>query len=399
MCTNDHHTSTLDGGHPANSEHPDGDSGLTRRHVLGAAGAGGVALLFAGIGTTSGGRLLKGFGPDVADAAATACVMTPAKTIGPYFVEEKLNRSDVRTDTSTGAVQAGVPLTLKMQIFDADNGCAPVQGATVDIWHANAAGLYSDESANGTAGQNWLRGYQTTDADGLVTFTTIYPGWYSGRAVHIHFKVRIYDGTSETLEFTSQMFFSDEMNAAIFKANAPYNTRSATPDTLDTKDGILGSDAATLTLNPTSDGNGGYTADFSAGVAKSTSQLNNTSAGAGGGGAPGGGGPGTGTTTSADKTVGIGLKAVTTVRTAHGTRQVRLTFKASERVALTAKLVRGDKTIAKKTVVLATGTTNVKLPVPAATKAGATRLRVAVKDAAGNRKSYSRVVHVSSLKR
>jgi protocatechuate 3,4-dioxygenase beta subunit len=397
MCENDHHTSTLDGGHRATADDA-GGGGLTRRHVLGAAGAGGVALLFAGIGTSSGGRLLKGFGPDVADAAATSCIMTPAKTVGPYFVDEKLNRSDIRADTGTGALQAGVPLTLKMQIFDADNGCAPVTGATVDIWHANASGLYSDESANGTAGQNWLRGYQTTDADGLVTFTTIYPGWYSGRAVHIHFKVRIYDGSTETLEFTSQMFFSDAMNSAVFKSNAPYNSRSSTPDTLDGGDGILGSDAATLTLNPTSDGNGGYTADFSVGVTKSTSQLNNTSAGAGG---PGGGAPGGGTATtpaSTDKTVGIGLKAVTMVRTAHGTRQVKLTFKASERVALTAKLVRGDKTIAKKTVVLATGTTSLKLSVPHATKAGAARLRVAVKDAAGNRKSYNRIVHVSHLK-
>jgi protocatechuate 3,4-dioxygenase beta subunit len=397
MCENDHHMSTLDGGHRATADDADG-SGLTRRHVLGAAGAGGVALLFAGIGTTSGGRLLKGFGPDVADAAATSCIMTPAKTVGPYFVDEKLNRSDVRADTSTGALQAGVPLTLKMQIFDADNGCAPVQGATVDIWHANASGLYSDESANGTAGQNWLRGYQTTDADGLVAFTTIYPGWYSGRAVHIHFKVRIYDGSTETLEFTSQMFFSDAMNSAVFKSNVPYDSRSSTPDTLDGRDGILGSDAATLTLDPTSDGNGGYTADFSVGVAKSTSQLDNTSAGAGG---PGGAAPGAGTGTtpaSTDKTVGIGLKAVTMVRTAHGTRQVKLTFKASERVALTAKLVRGDKTITKKSVVLAAGTTSLKLSVPHTAKAGAAHLRVAVKDAAGNRKSYNRIVHVSHLK-
>ena len=76
--------------------------------------------------------------------------MTPAKTVGPYFVEEKLNRSDVRTNTSDGAVQAGVPLTLRLQVFDADHDCAPVPGATVDIWHANATGLYSDVAGNNT---------------------------------------------------------------------------------------------------------------------------------------------------------------------------------------------------------------------------------------------------------
>lgn len=402
MCENDHHQSTLDGGHRAAADDGDG-SGLTRRHVLGAAGAGGVALLFAGIGSTTGGRLLQGFAPDIAEAAATTCIMTPAKTVGPYFVDEKLNRSDVRSNTSTGAVQAGVPLTLKMQIFDADNGCAPVQGATVDIWHANASGVYSDESANGTAGQNWLRGYQTTDAYGLVTFTTIYPGWYTGRAVHIHFKVRIYDGSTETLEFTSQMFFTDAMNSTVFQNNAPYNARSTTPDTLDGNDDILGSDAATLTLAPTPDGNGGYTADFSVGVSKSTSQLNNTSAGPGGGG-PGLGQPGTGTgtgtgTTSTDKTVGIALKSLKMVRTAHGTRQAKLTFNVTESIALTARLTRGDKTITKKTGVLAAGTRTLKLTVPHTTKAGAARVKITVKDAAGNRKTYNRIIHITALKR
>ena len=140
--------------------------------------------------------------------------MTPAKTVGPYFVDEKLSRSDVRANTSDGAVQAGVPLSLTLQVFDADNSCAPVQGASVDIWHANASGLYSDESANGTAGQNWLRGYQTTDADGLVTFTTIYPGLvHRPRCAHPlqgpHLR-----RLDETLEFTSQLFFTDAMNTS-----------------------------------------------------------------------------------------------------------------------------------------------------------------------------------------
>src|SRR5262249_54783384 len=160
--------------------------------------------------------LFDAFGPETAEAASGSCVMTVAKTVGPYFVDEKLNRSDVRSNTSDGAVQAGIPLTLKLQVFDADNDCAPVSGATVDIWHANAAGLYSDESANGTSGQNWLRGYQTTDSGGAVTFTTIYPGWYTGRTVHIHFKVRVYNGATETLEFTSQLFFTDDMNKQVF---------------------------------------------------------------------------------------------------------------------------------------------------------------------------------------
>src|SRR5207244_2707774 len=109
------------------------------------------------------------------------------------------------------------------------------------------------------------------------TFTTIYPGWYSGRAIHIHFKVRVYQGSMETLEFTSQMFFTDEQNSQVL-TQSPYNTRG-TPDTTDSNDNIYGSDGSKLLLQPQSDGSGGYTADFSVGVSQSTSQLNNSSAG------------------------------------------------------------------------------------------------------------------------
>ena len=88
-------------------------------------------------------------------------------------------------------------------------------------------------------GQNWLRGFQATDADGLVEFTTIWPGWYTGRAVHIHFKVRIYDGSNTTLEFTSQLFFTDAMNTTVFNTHSPYKDRAQkTPDTTDSTDGI-----------------------------------------------------------------------------------------------------------------------------------------------------------------
>ena len=282
MC-DDNNTSTLDGGHRSD--------GMTRRAAIGAGAAGGVALLFAGIKGTSGGSLLDAFGPDLAEAAAGTCTMTPAKTVGPYFVDEKLSRTDVRVNSSDGAVQAGVPLTLRLQVFDADNDCAPVKGATVDIWHANANGIYSDVAGNNTVGQNWLRGYQTTDADGLVTFTTIYPGWYTGRTVHIHFKVRIYDGSNTTLEFTSQLFFTDAMNTSIFTTYSPYKDRSrTTPDTTDSTDGIYGSDGASLLLAPVAGGDG-FAADFSVGVSQQTSQIGNDSAGGPGGGPGGPGGP------------------------------------------------------------------------------------------------------------
>ena len=95
-------------------------------------------------------------------------------------------------------------------VVRADGDCAPVSGAQVDIWHANASGLYSDVAANGTTGHKYLRGYQVTDADGVADFVTVFPGWYTGRAIHIHFKIRKGD-----LEFTSQLFFEEATMATV----------------------------------------------------------------------------------------------------------------------------------------------------------------------------------------
>ena len=136
-------------------------------------------------------------------------MLSPAKTEGPYFVDEKLNRADIRIDPTDSSVQAGVPLQLTIRAFDSDRGCAPVQGATSTSGTANAQGSYSDVAQNGTAGKKYLRGFQMTDATGAVRFTTIYPGWYQGRTIHIHFKVRLFDGSSATYEFTSQIFFDE----------------------------------------------------------------------------------------------------------------------------------------------------------------------------------------------
>ena len=347
---------------------------LTRRQVVGAAGTGGIALLFGGLVRGSGGAL----DPDVAEAAAT-CVMTPAKTQGPYFVDERLNRSDIRSDPATGTVEDGTKLTLKLSVFDASNDCAPVQGAMIDIWHANASGLYSDEAANGTAGKKFLRGYQLTDADGAATFTTIYPGWYSGRAVHIHFKVRIYNGSTETLEFTSQLFFTDAMNAQVF-AKAPYSSRG-NPDTTDETDNIYGTDGSSLLLQPTSDGSGGYVADFSVGI--------------NGGSSSSGSGSGSSSGTTSDSAVLAGLSSVKIVRLSTGTRQLRLRLKTKETLKLRATLTRAGKPLAHKDVTaLAAGTHTVKLAIGRNVKAGGATLRLRLTDAAGNVKRYQRHVHI-----
>jgi len=172
-------------------------------------------------------------------AEPVACVLTLEETEGPYFVDEKLNRSDITSDPSNGSIKEGVPLALNMTVSTVSGAtCIPLAGVLVDMWHCDAEGAYSDISGGAgqanTAGQKFLRGYQTTDASGRVAFKTIYPGWYRGRTVHIHFKVR----TAEGLEsLTSQMFFEEAVTDAVI-AQAPYNARGA-PDTRNSNDNIF----------------------------------------------------------------------------------------------------------------------------------------------------------------
>jgi protocatechuate 3,4-dioxygenase beta subunit len=170
--------------------------------------------------------------------SALACVVKPEVTEGPYYVDDQIDRSDIRSDPSTGAVKDGTPLLLTYKIYQVSgNGCVPLQGAKVEVWHCDAEGTYSDVSDRGfnTVGQKYLRGFQTTDANGAATFTTIYPGWYSGRTVHIHFKVHN-DGTDTSHVFTSQLFFDDSLTDQVF-ANAPYAAKGQR-NTLNSNDSI-----------------------------------------------------------------------------------------------------------------------------------------------------------------
>lgn len=156
--------------------------------------------------------------------ALPACIATPAQMEGPFFTDARLNRSDIRSDPADKSVRDGVPLALTLRVSSVTpKGCAPLADAMVDIWQCDAAGVYSD-SDRGTAGKRFLRGYQVTDGAGAVRFTTIYPGWYPGRAVHIHFKVRVMSGPALGQEFTSQLYFDDAVSDRVF-ARRPYSAR------------------------------------------------------------------------------------------------------------------------------------------------------------------------------
>ena len=162
---------------------------------------------------------------------------TPQQTEGPYFVDELLERSDIRQDPSTGLIEQGIPLLLQIHVYDVDKGtCVPLKAAHVDIWHANAFGMYSDIGEAGTFGKKFLRGYQITDDNGQVQFTTVYPGWYEGRAIHMHIKIRTFEGSEKTYEWTSQFYLDDSTNESIHM-QSPYSDHGI-PNVKNNDDGI-----------------------------------------------------------------------------------------------------------------------------------------------------------------
>ncbi|MBX3013543.1 MAG: intradiol ring-cleavage dioxygenase [Caldilineaceae bacterium] len=194
------------------------------------------------------------------------CVVRPEMTVGPYFVDEQLLRSDIRTDPTTGVIKNGAELQLTLRVYAVGSSCTPLAGAYVDIWHCDAAGLYSDVAQEGTAGQKFLRGYQITDSNGVVNFTTIYPGWYSGRAVHIHFKIRDALTTNPTnYHFISQFFFNEELTTQVH-AQAPY-TAKGMRNTLNSTDNIYQANGGSQMLLPVAQSGNVYSATFDIGFA------------------------------------------------------------------------------------------------------------------------------------
>jgi protocatechuate 3,4-dioxygenase beta subunit len=157
-----------------------------------------------------------------------------AQTEGPYWVDEMLNRSDIRSDPADGSVKPGLPLKLALTFHDVRSGsCSPVKDAQVDIWQCDATGLYSDKEENRTRGKKFLRGYQMSDANGGVQFVTVYPGWYQGRTTHIHFRVR-----RKQEQFTAQLFFPDDLSDHVFQQE-PYNNRRRKRDVRNSNDMVL----------------------------------------------------------------------------------------------------------------------------------------------------------------
>ncbi|KAA0995670.1 intradiol ring-cleavage dioxygenase [Pseudomonas sp. ANT_J12] len=190
------------------------------------------------------------------------CLLTPEQIAGPYFRNPKL----IRRNISEG--QDGIPLVLRLVIVDAMTG-EPVTGALVDIWHCNARGAYSgwskvnpdqevDADSIGsiprTDDDTYLRGGQFSDNKGVVRFTTVYPGFYAGRALHIHVAVRITGGNNYLEErhvaWVGQLYFPEVASRSVLNAKA-YSGRTVTAPT-NAQDEIyanMGGEASTLTVH------------------------------------------------------------------------------------------------------------------------------------------------------
>ncbi len=228
---------------------------LTRREALTVLGATGTIVLLGGS--------ISSASPPRTHRALYPCVVRPASTAGPYYVDEKLERSDIRSDPSDGTVKEGALLVLTLNVSTIAKGaCTPLRDAIVDIWQCDAEGVYSDavDSNFNTTGKKFLRGYQVTNENGVARFTTIYPGWYPGRTPHIHYKIRSPASVPSPYEFTGQLYFDEGASDRVY-AKPPYAARGKR-NVSNITDQIYNRDRGRQTMLTVTPSKNGYSASF-----------------------------------------------------------------------------------------------------------------------------------------
>ncbi|MEU0431935.1 intradiol ring-cleavage dioxygenase [Streptomyces sp. NPDC006290] len=221
----------------------------TRRSILTTLGGAALGVAALGIPASRAAAADPDNRPQAAAGPAAACVLTPEQTEGPYY----LDLETVRKNITEG--KAGVPLTLRVTVVDIAT-CFPLPNTAVDIWHCDALGVYSGYAAGGsTPDTTFLRGVQLTDSAGVAEFTTVYPGWYVGRALHIHVKTHaggtVSNGTYHGghVSHTGQLYFPETYNTKI-AALTPYRNNTATR-TLNARDGIYRNGGSSTLLSIT----------------------------------------------------------------------------------------------------------------------------------------------------
>jgi protocatechuate 3,4-dioxygenase beta subunit len=223
--------------------------------LVGCAGGGGSESSSTSTTSRTTGGSTAGESPDL-----VACVLVPEETEGPFGLDLSDDSEFFRRDITEG--RAGVPLALTLTMVTAAGQCAPVADARVDVWQCDAEGQYSgyEQPDADTVGERFLRGIQRTDANGVVSFATIYPGWYEGRATHIHYQVFLGDG----LVATSQLAFPDDVSTRVYESEH-YRARGDSPTPTDA-DGVFrdGTEGEMLAL--TGDVASGYAGNLVVGI-------------------------------------------------------------------------------------------------------------------------------------
>jgi protocatechuate 3,4-dioxygenase beta subunit len=244
---------------------------LSRRTMIGGLGLGGLTLLGCTSGssgstvaTTTGTTTGSTTGGTTTGTTSGSCMLIPQETVGPYplFNDITSAAAYLREDITEG--KPGVPLDLTLSIVNVNRACEAILTALVYVWHCDKDGYYSGYNQNGAdlRGQTFCRGVQTTDTSGRVRFRTIYPGWYPGRATHIHFRVYL----ALDLQATSQLAFPSSVTSAVY-ATSQYAAKGQNPTT-PANDGIFSDGVTyqmtTVTPNATT---GGYDAALTVGIA------------------------------------------------------------------------------------------------------------------------------------
>ena len=235
---------------------------LGRREALSAFGLAALASACGDSSPTSATSTTATSTPSSTATGSAGCVVAADETAGPYsdITGMANNPAFFRRDIREG--KPGTPLTLALTIVNVRNNCNALANANVEIWQCDATGFYSEYAQpgyNGT-GQTYLRGLQTSDASGRVTFVTVYPGWYMGRATHIHVKVYV----SGQAVKTTQIAFPEDITAEVY-ASGVYTAKGQSP-TRNASDMVFADGTSTEMASVAGSPAAGYTATLTIGV-------------------------------------------------------------------------------------------------------------------------------------